>query len=259
MATLRPKRSVPKRDYKKMTSITIPRTKSRRTATSSTNQDAQSSSKRDNQLYRLKILEEDPSRGMVKVRYVGYGNECDEWRAMDDIVDLTEDDSNVEQDGVEGSFHFDLYTTLEIPQRKRYCLYEELTYRIKSLLVSSRKGDPVCCVTMNFDAIYFESLAIRCTLIKNPKQGNQKCYTLSAFSKLTDLLGPRWYIRGINVAGDFCYVQPGTVKFHLRRCRGKCDYQLLDTGRLEKCYFGKTDQLVFHFLRGDGTSAQWYI
>ena len=246
--------------------MTIPRIKSRRTATSSTNQDAQFeaqsssklSSKCDNQLYCLKILEEDPLRGMVKVRYVGYGNECDEWRAMDDIVNLTEDDSNIEQDGFEGFFHFDLYTTLEIPQRKRYCLYKELTYRIKSLLVSSRKGDPVCCVTMNFDAIDFESLTIRCTLIKNPKQGNQKCYTLSAFSKLTYLLGPRWYIRGINVAGDFCYVQPCTVKFHLKSCRGKCDYQLLDTGRLEKCYFGKTDQLVFHFVRGDGTSAQWH-
>ena len=60
------------------------------------------------------------------------------------------------------------------------------------------------------------------------------------------------------MAGDFCYVQPGTVKFRLRSCRGKCDYQLLDTGRLEKCYFGKMDQLVFHFVRGDGTSAQWH-
>ena len=41
---------------------------------------------------------------MVKVWYIGYGNECDEWRVMDDFVDLTEDSSNVEQDGVEGSF-----------------------------------------------------------------------------------------------------------------------------------------------------------
>ena len=135
MTTSRPKRSVPKRDYKRMISITIPQTKSRRTATSSTNQDAQLSSKHDNQLYHLKILEEDPSHGTVKVRYVGYRNECDEWRAMDDIVDLNEDDSNVEQDSVEGSFQFDLYTTLEIPQRKKYCLYKELTYTIKSLLV----------------------------------------------------------------------------------------------------------------------------
>ena len=256
MASTRPRRSVPKRDYKKMTTVVVPRAKCARLTSRSTKQDAQPSSKSSNseppnQLYRLNILEEDPSGEMVKVRYVGYGSEFDEWRPMGDIVDLTEENDTDDQT----EDLFDVRGVLGLPARKKFCLYEELAYRIKSLLVSNRKGDPVCCVTMNFDSVYFDCLVSRCTLIKSSKQ---KCYTLAALSNLTDLLGPRWYIRGINEAGDFCYVQPETVKLQLRSCRGKCDYQLLDSGRLEKCLFGKTDQLVFRFVRGDGTLAQWY-
>lgn len=256
MATSRPRRSVPKRDHKQMSTVTVPRAKCARNTSQSTNQDAQSSSKsgsNDSELYRLTILEEDPSREMVKVRYVGYGSEYDEWRPVCDIVDLTEESDPDDHDQTEADL-MDVCAVFGLPVRKKFCLYEELAYRIKSLLVSSRKADPVCCISMNFDSVYFDGLVRRCTLIKSCKQ---KWYTITAFSNLNDILGPRWYIRGINVAGDFCYVQPRTVKFQLRSCRGKCDYQLLDSGTLEKCTFGKTDQLVFHFVRGDGTLAQW--
>ena len=259
MAASRPKRSFPKPDYKKMLTLTIPQAKYARNSRPR-NQDTSASSDKsatdkssDKFLYRLNILEEDKKKKLVKVRYIGYGSEFDEWRPMDDIVDLTEEnDSDWEEDSS------DIFVTLGIPTRKKFCLYEELANSIKSLLVSKRKGDPVCCVTMNFDTIYFDGLVSRCTLIKSSKESRAKYYTLSAFSKLNDLLGPRWYIRGINAAGDFCYVKPGSVKFYLRSCRGKSDYQLLDSGRLEKCFFGKTDQLVFIFVRGDGISTQWH-
>ena len=45
---------------------------------------------------------------------------------------------------------------LSQPPRKRikpFCLYEELASRVKSLLVSSKKADPVCRVNMGFDTI----------------------------------------------------------------------------------------------------------
>jgi len=41
-------------------------------------------------VYHLRLLEEDKNRDRVKVRYVGYGSECDEWRAREDIVILDE-------------------------------------------------------------------------------------------------------------------------------------------------------------------------
>ena len=70
--------------------------------------------------------------------------------------------------------------------------------------------------------------------------------------------GNRWYIRGINTAGDFCYVTPGTVKFYLKHCKGKIDYQMQADGTLTKSLYDQgLYHLIFQFIRGDGTCSQW--
>ena len=89
-----------------------------------------------------------------------------------------------------------------------HSLYEELLFQIKSLLTSSRKGDPLCCIN-GFDTIHFEGLARRGVLCKTNRG---QVYALPTLTKLDDILGAQWYVRGINTAGDFCYVQPKTVK-----------------------------------------------
>ena len=43
-------------------------------------------SRKDNKLYELEVLEEDDGR--VKVHYLGYDSQYDEWRDRDDIVSL---------------------------------------------------------------------------------------------------------------------------------------------------------------------------
>ena len=52
--------------------------------------------------------------------------------------------------------------------------------------------------------------------------------------------------------GDFCYVEPGTVRFHLKLLKLKPDFQLKEDGTLTKRYFGVRNQLVFQFIRSDG-------
>lgn len=68
---------------------------------------------------------------------------------------------------------------------------------------------------MTFDMTHFDGLIIRDTLVK----GQQTVYTLSTLT-----LGQRWYIRGINVAGDFCYVKPGTVHYQLKFVNSQPDF-----------------------------------
>ena len=57
--------------------------------------------------------------------------------------------------------------------------------------------------------------------------------------------------------GAFCYVELGTVRFHLKLLKLKPDFQLKEDGTLTKRYFGVRNQLVFQFIRSDGTSQQW--
>ena len=144
--------------------------------------------------------------------------------------------------------------TARILFTKNFSLYEELRFKIKSLLVSSRR-DPNCCVSMSFDTVYFDGLIRRGVLDKHSKK--QGMYLLTALTKLDDILGERWYIRGLNTAGDFCYVQPETVRYQLQFHRGKLDYQLLDDGTLKQCKYGIRYQLIFRFVRNDATSSQW--
>ena len=63
-------------------------------------------------------------------------------------------------------------------------------------------------------------------------------------------------MRGLNSAGDFCYIEPDTAKFYLKCQHQKVDFQLHD-GTMKTQYFGIRHQLVFKFVRSDGTLAQW--
>ena len=108
---------------------------------------------------------------------------------------------------------------------------------------------------MPFDTVHFDGLIRRGVLDKQSKK--QGMYLLTALTKLDDILGERWYIRGLNTAGDFCYVQPETVRYQLQFHRGKLDYQLLDDGTLKQCKYGIRYQLIFRFVRNDATSSQW--
>ena len=108
---------------------------------------------------------------------------------------------------------------------------------------------------MSFDSLHFEALIRRGA--RNGTKGKCEVYGLSSLSKLDDLLGERWYMRGLNSAGDFCYIEPGTVKFYLKCQRQKIDFQLQDDDIMKTQYFGSRCHLVFQFVRSNGTLAQW--
>lgn len=107
---------------------------------------------------------------------------------------------------------------------------------------------------MTFDATHFDGLIRRGTLVK----GQQTVYTLLTLTKLDDILGQRWYIRGINEAGDFCYVKSGTVRYQLKFIKGRPDFQILEDGTLQEYTCGQRHQLTFKFIRGDGILSQWH-
>lgn len=61
-----------KKNYKKLGDTKLPKVRPTKTT---------------EKLYELEILEEDTSTGKIKVHYIGYGSEDDEWREKEDIVD----------------------------------------------------------------------------------------------------------------------------------------------------------------------------
>ena len=186
---------------------------------------------------------EDKCNRLVKVSYIGHGSEYDECRLKDEIFEISEETSNASAE--DNDSHL-MYTSIH------FSLFEELAFRIKSLLSSNRKGDPVCRIIMPFDAVSFDSLLIRSKAL--PKARLRKIYTVAKFD---DILGDRWYIRGLNLEGDFCFIIPGSVKFYLKHYKGKVDFQMQSDGTVLKKTYGKGCKLIFSFVRGDGISTQW--
>lgn len=166
------------------------------------------------------MLEEDKANDLVKVRYIGYSSTYDEWRSRKGIVRLVGDEQEFSCDESGDTDPYNSPLLWASKRIKHFCLYQELGSRVKSLLISCRKADPVCHISMSFDTIYFEGLIRRSTNLTSRCSKGQ-VYTLPTLTKLDDILGHRWYIRGINSAGDFCFVTPGTVKFYLKPCKGK--------------------------------------
>ena len=242
----RPKRSVPRRNYRKLADLQLPSAK--RKVLRKAQRKAKLTREEPDELYRLEVIEEDSIRDRVRVRYIGY--EGDEWRARSDIVQLSSDPED-ESEGEESPVSCHVGSTVTFP----VCvsLYEQLAYKIKSLLLCSLKGDPACNINMPFDSIHFDGLIRRSI----PVQDRAKSFTVTKLTNLDELLGRRWYIRGVNAAGDFSYVKPETSRFYLRKSKSKPDYQWENNGTLTKHYFGTSLHIVFKFVRGDGNCSHW--
>ena len=91
----------------------------------------------DSKLYSVDVVERNPLTHKVKIHYIGYDSDQDEWRDEADLVDMS---------GSQPSY-------LLSPN---FSLYQELALLIKSSLQSSRKGNPEVKLTMNFDKVQFD-------------------------------------------------------------------------------------------------------
>ena len=141
----RPKRSIARQNYRKLADVKLPKKTFKDNCSKSTSSTLPGASV----LYRLRVLESDGD--LVKVRCIGYGSKYDEWRRLDDIVNLEDSDENLEEPQISDG--------KQLSPVSKFNLFEELACAIKSSLFSCRKGDPVCSIDLSFDGLHFEALA----------------------------------------------------------------------------------------------------
>ena len=83
----------------------------------------------------------------MKVRYIGYRAECNEWRPLKDIIEF----SDLSNSDLSSDKAMCIPAPVVAVCECQFCLYKELRERIKSLLYANWKGDPVCTIVMTFD------------------------------------------------------------------------------------------------------------
>ena len=168
-------------DYKELVTLKLPRSKAEKDRHS------------DSRLYPVEVIEKDSATGRVKIYYVGYSARYDEWRNDSDVVD----------------------TSGDVPQpllSANFSLYQELACKIKLALTSSRKSSPEAKIELPFDQTMFEKMKGKGTLQK--KHRGKEIYGITKYGDMDSLLGSKWFIRGLNENGDFCYAILNTVAFY---------------------------------------------
>lgn len=189
----------------------------------------------DDTLYPVRIISSGTNvhmAGNVRIHYVGYSSKYDEWRAVDDLVNVGTS-SYVEE----------------------YSFYGDLALRLKSSLVSQRRSNPSVRIEMAFDKRTFDEGLKAIGHFKNRKRGIDH-YAIRNYSDLDSLFGRNWHYRGLNQLGDFCYVICETVDYYLYKKRPLIQY-VEQQGAPTKVSVPRGYALVFKFIRGDGTATEF--
>ncbi len=186
-----------------------------------------------NKLYDIEVVEEADEK--VKIHYLGYSDKYDEWIQRRDVV-------------------------YRPPSREADCEEETLsplrllTCAIKQKLWPSKVEDPEVKVYIPFTTEAFQKLAANAELVGVVR--GQERYTIDRYSALTDVLGEQWFIRIVNIHGDFAYTILETIYFHLFRPKPMLDYavDVTEEGstKFTPAYIEHSLSLCFHFVRGDG-------
>lgn len=169
----------------------------------------------------------------MKIHYVGFGSEYDEWKDPTEFVDITS----------------------PCVLSEKYDFHQDLALRIKSTLITSgtRKSNPCVRIVMPFDEkTFMEGLALQGYI-----NDTNKHYRITQYTDLDELLGEGWHFRGLNSIGDYCFVVPNTVEYYLSRRRSLVHFIPNVNGSPIRVCTPQGFMLYFTFVRGDGTSSDF--
>jgi len=206
------------------------------------------SRERRDKLYPIEVVERQGSR--VKIHYVGYNDDNDEWREFSEIVPLSTPVNNSSDTNVNTS-------TIPVPPIiQPYNLYSELGIKIKQSLTCGRKDSPLVKITMGFDYFLFTGGLQPAGIATKTVRGVVH-YRIQKYSDLDLLLGTQWHYRGINKHGDYGYVVLSSIEFYLHKRRSLVSYYPPETPG-QPITSSKQDigyLLTFSFQRRYGNSA----
>ena len=156
---------------------------------------------KSDKLFPVKVVEKEGQR--VKIHYVGYSTDYDEWREESELESIASDTS--EEVASSEDIACDIQCSFE-----PFSLHNNLKVIIKQSLSCSRKGSPQVKIIVPFDAITFNG-GLGLLGIQSKKVQGVQHYTIKCYQDLNPILGKNWHFRGLNVNADYGYVVLETV------------------------------------------------
>ena len=140
---------------------------------------------------------------MVKLHYVRYSSDWDEWRYEEELESQEETD----------------LCTSSVKPYQSYSVYNALRVKVKLALNCGHKVSPIVKLSMPFDVIQFNVVGLPSKNVHGVQH-----YKINHYKDLDPVLGSYRHFRGLNVNGDYGYVLLDTVDFSLREARSLVEY-----------------------------------
>ena len=192
-------------NYRELADVRLPKAARKRTKV------------KNEELFPITIVERQESR--VKVHYIGYSSNYDEWKDVDELECLSEPQDEIEDSD---ELHCD-----PIPDKPVCCepfsLYRNLAVKIKQSLSCRRKSSPTLRIVIPFDLILFNG-GLKEAGIRSKKVHGNQYYQIHHYRDLNHLLGKNWQFQGININGDNGYAVMESVEYHLSKSRSLKEY-----------------------------------
>ena len=197
-------------------------------------------------IFSLQIVDRDKIQNKVKIHFIGYSSDFDEWRDGDDLVDSEKSSL--------GRFIPRFTPSEDSLSDRASALFSRLSREIKFSLFSTKRESLEVRIEMQIDMdIYYTHLQ-NIGFVK--KSRGREVHCVDNNSQLCDLLGSKWFERIQNVNGDFCYVIPGTVTFWLHEKKPVKEFVYVGDTLVES-HTESDLQVIFTFVRGDGVKAEY--
>ena len=118
-----------------------------------------------------------------------------------------------------------------------------------------RREDPVINIDLNVDQdVFMEGLG---NVLPGVLQRGKMVYQLESNRVLDSYLGLKWDERILNVAEDFAYVIPGTIKYWLGQRSPIIEYKLIGE-QYARTEVENSNFITFQFVRGDGNRNNYH-
>ena len=118
-----------------------------------------------------------------------------------------------------------------------------------------RREDPVINIDLNVDQdVFMEGLG---SVLPGVLQRGKMVYQLESNRVLDSYLGLKWDERILNVAEDFAYVIPGTIKYWLGQRSPIIEYKLIGE-QYARTEVENSNFITFQFVRGDGNRNNYH-
>ena len=187
-------------------------------------------------LWPLAVVEERitaTGQHEVKVHYAGFGNSYDEWRPLEEVVDIPSDCKT--SDAVS-------------------LLKHDLLVKVKESLNLSRIHDPE--ITLHIP-IQLDTYATLLTILKAvfDKQRHGRSIYRTTTQDFGRFLGPDWWFKIGNELGDHAYVLEESLQLWLFERRPITDFVKVDGGLIKRqTHRGYT--LVVRFVKAVGNGQE---